>query len=62
VNGSTTITVMVIVIPGSAPPTTPMSVPMKSGTRYLTWNIPTSPAARRSNIKNWSSARAASAP
>src|SRR5688572_5995569 len=50
VNGSTTITVMVMVIPGSAPPITPINVPMKSGTRYFTCIMSTSPAPKRSNI------------
>src|SRR6476646_472121 len=42
---------MVIVIPGSAPPTTPMSEPITSGTRYFRWSMPTRPAARSSNIR-----------
>ena len=42
VNGSTMITVMVMVTPGSAPPTTPATVPITSGIRYLNWNRPTS--------------------
>src|SRR5688572_16496237 len=50
VNGSTTITVMVMVMPGSAPPTTPISVPMKSGSRYLTCSSETMPCPRSSNI------------
>jgi hypothetical protein len=62
VNGSTTITVIVIVIPGSAPPTTPISVPTKSGTRYFISKMFASPAPRSSNIRSSSSARAAAGP
>ena len=61
-NGSTTITVMVMVMPGSAPPTTPTSVPMNSGTRYFTCSMLTMPAPSSSNIRSPSSARAAAAP
>ena len=50
VKGSTTMMVMVIVTPGSAPPTTPASVPKKSGSRYFTCAMLTSPAASSSYI------------
>src|SRR5215510_9084182 len=50
VKGSTTITVSVIVMPGSAPPTTPISVPTNSGTRYFTAKMFARPAARSSYI------------
>src|SRR5688572_27983039 len=47
VNGSTMITVMVLVMPGSAPPTTPTSVPRTSGSRYLSWaKLPTADSSR----------------
>src|SRR5216110_900396 len=50
VKGSTTMMVMVIVTPGSAPPTTPASVPKNSGSRYFTCAMLTSPAASSSYI------------
>jgi hypothetical protein len=50
VKGRMRMMVMVMVTPGSAPPTTPDSVPMNSGKRYLSWATLTSPAPRSSNI------------
>ena len=50
VKGSTTITVMVIVIPGSDPPTTPTNDPMKRGIRYFHCRMLTMPSPRSSNM------------
>src|SRR5690606_1332435 len=50
VKGSTTITVMVIVTPGSEPPITPTNVPTASGIRYFAWRMPRSAAPRSSNM------------
>src|ERR1700704_5475756 len=48
VNGSTMITVMVLVMPGSPPPMTPTSVPSASGIRYLACSTFSMPASRSS--------------
>src|SRR6185295_11679209 len=50
VNGSTMITVMVLVMPGSAPPTMPTSVPTASGTKYFMCSTFAMPARSSSYI------------
>jgi hypothetical protein len=50
VKGSTMITVMVLVIPGIAPPTTPIKVPIASGTKYLVCKTVSMPESRSSYI------------
>ena len=60
VNGNTTMMVIVIVTPGSAPPTIPASVPRNSGSRYFACRMLTTPAASSSyTARNRSSVRAA---
>ena len=53
VNGSTTMIVIVMVMPGSAPPTTPISVPTNSGSRYLTCRMLTIPAEQTRQKLNY---------
>ena len=48
--GRITITVMVIVTPGSEPPTTPTSVPRNKGSMYFHCRVVTMPLASRSNM------------
>ena len=48
------ITVMVIVTPGSEPPTTPTSVPRNSGSRYFHCRTVTMPLASSSSMAHQS--------
>jgi len=50
VKGRIRMMVIVIVTPGSAPPTTPASVPMTRERRYFAWSTLRMPAPRSSTM------------